>query len=56
MKTKTYLGDGVYAHVTEWGDLELTTENGINVTNFIVLEPAVMAELLRFIETLKPTV
>lgn len=39
--TKTYLGDGVYA----WYDgyhIWLTTENGIEITNRIALDPHVL--------------
>jgi hypothetical protein len=42
---KTYLGDGVYAEIGH-GELILTTENGISVTNRIVLEPEVVVNLL----------
>jgi hypothetical protein len=45
---KRYLGDGVYADVNELG-LVLTTENGIETTNEIVLEPEVLAELFRYV-------
>lgn len=38
MKQKTYLGDGVYLELSEFGDLVLTTENGIATTNRIVLD------------------
>lgn len=41
---KTYLGDGVYAEMSEIG-IVLTTEDGIAVTNTIVLEPEVYAHL-----------
>lgn len=44
MKNKCYLGDGVYiAH--DGYSLILTTENGISITNTIVLEPEVVAAL-----------
>lgn len=46
---KTYLGDGVYAAIEEFG-LVLTTENGIEATNTIVLEPAVLRALEEWIE------
>lgn len=49
---KAYLGDGVYVARSELG-LELTTENGISVTNRIVLEPEVYAALLRYVEQLR---
>jgi hypothetical protein len=39
---KVYLGDGVYAEFDR-GEIVLTTENGIDVTNRIVLEPEVLA-------------
>lgn len=40
-ENKAYLGDGVYAEATPLG-VELTTEDGISVTNRIVLEPEVL--------------
>jgi hypothetical protein len=43
---KAYLGDGVYVARSEMG-LELTTEDGISVTNRIVLEPEVVEALIR---------
>lgn len=47
MIAKRYLGDGVYCEV-ERGMLKLTTENGIEETNTIFLEPETMNELERF--------
>lgn len=48
MTSKTYLGDGVYAEMA--GDhVVLTTEDGIEVTNRIYLEPEVLAELVRYL-------
>jgi hypothetical protein len=49
---KTYLGDGVYVARSELG-LELTTEDGISVTNRIVLEPEVYAAFLLYVERLR---
>jgi hypothetical protein len=49
---KTYLGDAVYADV-ENGQLILTTENGYEATNRIVLEPEVLRHLLDYVERLK---
>lgn len=46
---KIYLGDGVYAEMTDLG-LELTTEDGVRITNRIVLEPEVYTALLAFVE------
>ncbi len=47
-KEKTYLGDGVYA-VVEFGQLVLTTEDGVKATNRIVLEPEVWGALLQYL-------
>jgi len=49
MVRAAYLGDGVYVQF-EPGQLVLTTENGIAVTNRIVLEPEVWAALLRVVQ------
>ncbi len=46
---KVYLGDGAYAEFDGY-DVVLTTENGIEETNRIVLDPDVLSALLRFIE------
>lgn len=53
---KVYLGDGVYVATDDYG-LVLTTENGIEATNTIYLEPEVYAALARFVaaETLRQT-
>ncbi len=45
---KTYLGDGCSAEITVQG-IVLTTSNGIENTNTIVLEPDVWSSLLRFV-------
>lgn len=37
-KNKTYIGDGVYAEIDDYGAIVLTTENGFEVTNRIVIE------------------
>jgi hypothetical protein len=47
---KQYLGDGAYAEWKE-GSVYLTTENGISVTNTVVLEPQVLEAFLIWIET-----
>ena len=44
---KTYLGDGVYVDFDGFAFV-LTTENGIEVTNTIILEPEVYDALVRF--------
>lgn len=49
---KQYIGDGVYAEFDGWA-LVLTTENGIETTNRIVLEDSVYAALVAYVEALK---
>ena len=49
---RIYLGDGVYA-VHDGFALTLTTENGIRVTNEIVLEPEVVVALLAWIQVIR---
>lgn len=48
---KVYLGDGVYVEFDGHG-LVLTTENGIEATNAIYLEPAVYSALTQYVESL----
>ena len=50
MKNKAYLGDGVYIDHNEMRDVVLTTENGIDVTNRIVLEPEVVRKLVSWLD------
>lgn len=45
---KQYLGDGVYAGVED-GMVRLTTENGLEASNVIWLEPEVVVALLRYL-------
>jgi len=45
---KSYIGDGVYVEHDGYA-LVLTTENGVRVTNRIVLEPEVYGELLAYV-------
>jgi len=35
---KEYIGDGIYAEYDDYGDIILTTEDGISVTNRIVVD------------------
>jgi hypothetical protein len=51
--SKIYLGDAVYADWSQYGDLVLTTEDGIRATNVIVLEPSVLAALLDYVQRTK---
>ena len=46
---KKYLGDAVYAEVDLWGRLVLTTEDGVEATNTIIVEPEVLARLEHYI-------
>lgn len=47
---KTYLGDAVYAEIDDYGDLVLTTENGLETTNRIVLESRTYAMLVDYVQ------
>lgn len=47
---KSYIGDGVYVDYDRNLGLILTTENGISVTNRIVLEPMVYEALVAYVE------
>ncbi len=49
---KQYLGDGVYVDFDGYG-LIITTENGIETTNQIILEPEVYGSLLNYVRDLK---
>jgi len=49
---KVYLGDGAYARFDGYA-LILTTEDGVETTNEIVLEPQVVMGLFAFVEKLK---
>lgn len=46
---KEYLGDGVYIEGFDSGELILTTENGVEVTNSIYLEPEVVTALQTYL-------
>ena len=50
--TKEYIGDGVYA-ASDGFALILTTENGVAVTNTVVLEPREWAKLTKYVDALK---
>lgn len=53
--SRKYIGDGVYVEFDGYS-LILTTENGITVTNRIVLEPEVYRDLRLYVESLLPRV
>lgn len=46
MENKIYIGDSVYIERKEFGDITLTTENGLTVSNTIVMEPEVLQSFL----------
>jgi hypothetical protein len=48
MHSKVYIGDGVYADYDGFAII-LTTENGISISNTIVLEPEVYNSLLLYV-------
>lgn len=48
---KAYIGDGVYVVYDGYG-LILTTENGIEVTNTIYLEPSVFSALYQYVQSI----
>jgi hypothetical protein len=52
MSDKVYLGDGAYILFDGYA-LILTTEDGVETTNEIVLEPQVVMGLFAFVEKLK---
>lgn len=52
MINKRYLGDAVYAEYVS-DRLVLTTENGVSITNTIVLEPEVCQAFSQFINSLR---
>lgn len=49
MKDKEYLGDSVYAEINDAGQIVLTTENGMDASNTIYLEPEVMRALIEYV-------
>lgn len=50
---KTYLGDGVYIELDEFGSVVMTTSDGIRDTNTIVLEPEVLASFIEWLRIVK---
>jgi hypothetical protein len=56
MTNPQYLGDGVYASLDQWGRLVLTTGNHQpnECDDMIVLEPEVIAALVRYLENAFP--
>jgi len=52
MMTREYLGDAVYVEFDGFGFV-LTTEDGMQATNRIVLEPDVYEALARYVERVR---
>ncbi len=50
---KTYIGDAVYADCLFNGEIILTTEDGVSVTNRIVLGPAEWRALQDYVKRLE---
>ena len=51
MTRRVYLGDGVYVTLNAGaGTLTLTTENGVDVTNTIMLDDVVWQNLIDFVQ------
>jgi len=51
LTARLYLGDGAYVGMSQWGDVDLWTTDGIRVTNRIVLEGPVLHALVDWIRT-----
>lgn len=51
-ETKEYIGDGIYVAFDGYMVI-LTTENGIEVTNRVGIEPREWAKLAKYVEALK---
>ena len=49
MEQKTYIGDAVFARLDKHGRVILTTENGLEATNEIVLEDFVLDALIDYL-------
>ena len=50
---KIYLGDAVYADLTEYGEVILTTEDGIQKTNVIVMDGSVLAHFEMWLKEIR---
>lgn len=55
IKAKVYVGDSVYAAFDGFNFI-LTTEDGVDVTNIIMLEPLVVRCLMSFIKKIEEEV
>lgn len=50
---ESYLGDGVYVAIDSQRGVVLTTENGLAVTNTIVLEPEIWEHLKAYVDNVE---
>lgn len=50
---KTYLGDGAYARVDNYGSVILTTEDGVSDTNRIVLDEDVLGAFTAWLDEMR---
>ena len=50
---KQYLGDAVYIEFDGFA-IVLTTEDGVSITNQIVLEPEVLDAFMNYVDQLRP--
>jgi len=50
---KTYLGDGVYVDLTEWGEIILTTEDGLQETNKVLMDGSVLANFEEYLKEVR---
>ena len=48
---KSYLGDGVYIEQNDFGQVVLTTSDGLSDTNTIYLEPEVVRAIGRWLQS-----
>ena len=48
MENKDYIGDGVYV-ASQHGQIHVTTENGVEITNRVVLETETLDALLQWL-------
>jgi len=52
---KEYLGDGCFVETDSYGNVILTTSDGIEDTNTIFLEPYMFNQLVRFVKRIGTT-
>lgn len=50
---EVYLGDGVYASCSDWGQILMTVSNGVTITDRIYLDPVVLRRFEGYVEALR---